>query len=262
VTEVLGLDYLHFGYWEPGAPLTFENMKRAQQRYTDYLLSKIPAGVKTILDVGCGTGATAAELQKRGYQVTCLSPDVYQQSYIEKKYAGKLEFHLTKFEDFVTSKKFDLVLCSESFQYLKLPKAFVQAKSLLNSGGTLLICDYFRKNETRVNKMSHRFEDVKKHAQEQGFRLAFEEDITRFVTPTLDWGRELYSGRVLPAINILGAYANRKFPKMIKVGKFLFKKEFAKINGFLRTEGPSQLDSKAFLSEIHYVCLQFEVSKS
>src|SRR5262249_50730756 len=156
-------------------------------------------GAKSVLDVGCGTGTTAALLQKKGLSVVTLSPDPFQQKYIAGRYNGEIEFHLTRFEDFQTDRKFDVILCSESFQYLRLPDALQKVKALLNPGGHLLICDYFRRDHAQVMKMSHRLSDVDRHMSEQGMKLVREEDITKRVIPTLDWGSNFYGSHIVPA---------------------------------------------------------------
>ena len=51
----LGLEHLHYGYWPEGLPVSINNLRTAQENYTSFLLSQIPAGVRTILDVGCGS---------------------------------------------------------------------------------------------------------------------------------------------------------------------------------------------------------------
>ena len=56
--EVLGLDHLHYGIWNGDEELTLANLKEAQLRYENYLISKLPPSAKKILDVGCGIGTT------------------------------------------------------------------------------------------------------------------------------------------------------------------------------------------------------------
>src|SRR5690606_11221288 len=65
--DITGTDYLHFGMWEPGDPLELEYLQAAQERYAEHLLSLIPKGVRSILDVGCGVGGNARKMAERGY---------------------------------------------------------------------------------------------------------------------------------------------------------------------------------------------------
>ena len=60
--DITGTDYLHFGMWEPGDPLELEYLQAAQERYAEHLLSLIPKGVRSILDVGCGVGGNARKM--------------------------------------------------------------------------------------------------------------------------------------------------------------------------------------------------------
>ena len=48
--EVLGLDYLHYGIWDMEDELTIDNLKKAQQKYEDYIIESIPQDTKKILD--------------------------------------------------------------------------------------------------------------------------------------------------------------------------------------------------------------------
>ncbi len=69
--------YLHYGYWEPvpqsGEELTVTRLRVAQEAYAAKLLSFIPQGTNTILDVGCGIGGNAAYLCDRGFSVEGLA---------------------------------------------------------------------------------------------------------------------------------------------------------------------------------------------
>ena len=50
--DVLGLERLHYGMWLPDDPLTMEALQAAQKRYEDFLIEKVPEGVR--VDSGCG----------------------------------------------------------------------------------------------------------------------------------------------------------------------------------------------------------------
>ncbi|MGH2413016.1 MAG: hypothetical protein ACRDEA_04865, partial [Microcystaceae cyanobacterium] len=78
-----GSSYLHYGYWEPlptaGEELTLTRLRAAQEAYAAKLLSFIPEGTKTVLDVGCGIGGNAVYLCDRGFTVEGLAPDALQE---------------------------------------------------------------------------------------------------------------------------------------------------------------------------------------
>ena len=71
----LNMQDLHYGYWPQGLAVEPRNLAQAQAHYTEFLMQHIPAGVRTILDVGCGAGNTARKLLDRGYQVDAVSPN-------------------------------------------------------------------------------------------------------------------------------------------------------------------------------------------
>ena len=64
--EVFELKRLHYGMWIKKDELTFDNLKLAQKRYESNIIKQIPKNVKTILDVGCGTGVMTKNLLKLG----------------------------------------------------------------------------------------------------------------------------------------------------------------------------------------------------
>jgi len=71
----LGMNDLHYGYWPAGLPVVPGNLAAAQAHYTELLMSRIPAGVRSILDVGMGAGTTARKLVEKGYRVDGVSPN-------------------------------------------------------------------------------------------------------------------------------------------------------------------------------------------
>src|SRR4030042_340912 len=48
------------------------------------------------------------------------------------------------YEEIITENRYDLILFGESFQYINLEKALRTSWKLLNDGGYLLICDFFK----------------------------------------------------------------------------------------------------------------------
>ncbi|MHC4185895.1 MAG: hypothetical protein ACYSR4_08190 [Planctomycetota bacterium] len=69
----LKLEHLHYGYWTDGLEVDISSLRSAQDNYTEFLISHIPDGVKTILDVGCGTGGITKKLLERGYEPNCVA---------------------------------------------------------------------------------------------------------------------------------------------------------------------------------------------
>ena len=53
---ILKLEHLHYGYFRDGLEANVSNLKKAQENYEELLISNIPEGTKSILDVGCGAG--------------------------------------------------------------------------------------------------------------------------------------------------------------------------------------------------------------
>ena len=70
-------DDLHYGYWEPDLPVDLLHCADAQKAYSDLLLKQIPEDIKSILDVGSGSGNTAEKLINRGHLVECVSPSLF-----------------------------------------------------------------------------------------------------------------------------------------------------------------------------------------
>ncbi|MBN1408772.1 MAG: class I SAM-dependent methyltransferase [Calditrichaceae bacterium] len=238
--EVLGLDRLHYGIWQPDDELTYDNLKKAQIRYEDFLIENIPEGVKTVLDVGCGTGVLSKKLLEAGYAVEGLSPDINQKKVFTENV--KAEFHHSTFDKFEANKKYDCLIMSESAQYIKLHRLFENARQSLKQDGYLMICDYFRLEDASGihGKSGHYFHIFKEQMQESGFKLITERDITDSVTKTLDIAK-YFADRAILAADIGTEKIRRKHPHLSKFILWLFRNKIDKVNRQMEL-----IDSKAF----------------
>ncbi len=230
-SKTIKSEFLHYGYWENPDLINYEKItlneiKNAQNRYIKNLSSYIPSNVKKVLDVGCGIGGNTKFLIEKGYNVEALSPDDYQKSIINKKFNDKVIFHHTKFENFISKNKYDLILESESACYIKIDEGFKKASEILNLEGYLLVSDYFvyYKDESKNPhlKSSHDLNNYLSIAKEYGFELIKEYDQTENTMPTLDYAKYFVERFLNPAIEY-GLYsANKNFPKLsLIIEKFI-----------------------------------------
>lgn len=225
-SETIRSSFLHYGFWDKPEEvelelLTLNDLKNAQLKYAEHLCSYIPLNVNSVLDVGCGIGGNAEYLLSKGYEVEALSPDSYQKRIIKNKFNGEMNFHHTKFENFNTIKKFDLIFESESACYIKIDPGFSKAKELLNKNGYLLASDYFVFfNDGSKNpnlKSSHNMEEYLLSAKKNGFKLIKKYDQTLNTMPTLDYAYYFVERFVKPSFEY-GLYSAKKnYPTITKM---------------------------------------------
>ena len=250
--EILGLDHLQYGLWQ-GDPLTLDGLKAAQDRYAETLHSWIPAGVKTVLDIGCGTGASAARLLEQGYDVEGLSPDPYQKQLVERRTG--MPFHLVRLQEFEPPKIYDLAMMSESAQYIWLDVFFPNALKVA-AGGYLLIADYFVITDEKLPERSgHPLDTFLEQAERHGFVLERREDVTDRAVPTLDVARNFLERYVYPTGELMVELSEHDRPRLTRLALWLFRK-FAG-NGLAKVKFMS--DSAEFQRTKRYLFLLFRV---
>ena len=221
--------YLHFGYWEPlptsPEELTVSGLRAAQEAYCTRLLSYIPVGTKTVLDVGCGIGGNAAYLLARGFAVEGLAPDTFQQSLFLQHTYGKAPFHLSRFEEFQSPHSYELILFSESSQYLAANDLAKGAARLLHPGGYLLLADMLRVDtEYSCGIFSNclAVSELQAALKRYGFHLVTSEDISKQIAPTIDLGVHLFRTFGLSTINYIAKLAAIAIPPLPALTRYLF----------------------------------------
>ena len=236
---------LHYGLWDPDLELKFGNLGVAQQRYSDMLLAELPApaGQVRVLDVGCGTGHLISQMLRRGYFADGVIPARDLGALVRKR-IGECQgyqpvIHECKFEDFPVGDargKYDVVLFSESFQYIKPADSLPLVQQLLKPGGTLVICDFFKTAAhgdggpgDKSFGGGHPHKDYLETMSRFPFQLLKDEDITTRVSPNLQLLNEWLMNRARPAGLTIHRYFSSNHPWSTRFAMWLFRKRLRKL---------------------------------
>ena len=227
----LNTEELHYGYWPDDKTATAQNFAGAQARHSQLIIDHIPDGVKRILDVGSGSGSLAQKLINLGYKVDCVVPSEFLAKKIKDKLGKNSIIHVCKFEDLEESQSYDLILFSESFQYVLMEQSINKIVSMLPKNGHLLICDVFHKNVTGVSPMrgGHRWDLFENQISKSSLKQITNLDITAETAPTYDFLNQLLKEVVIPISDISGNYLNSNYPKLSKLLKWKYRKKLDKI---------------------------------
>ncbi|MEG3840939.1 methyltransferase domain-containing protein [Microcoleus sp. herbarium14] len=228
--------YLHYGYWEtlpvPAEELTIGRLRIAQQAYTDKLLDFIPKDIKTVLDVGCGIGGNAAYLLDRAFAVEGLAPDPFQQQRFLKCTGDRAVFHLTKFEDFKATKSYDLILFSESSQYMSAVDIANGAAKILKPGGYVLLADMMRSDANYKEGMfsnCHVVTELHAALMQAGFTVVKTEDISTHILPTIDLYVDTFRRYGLNTMIYVADLISIAVPPIHKFLRWIFRRWFKKL---------------------------------
>jgi len=226
----LKLKHLHYGYWTNGLEVDVSNLHLAQDEYVKFIVSHFPDGVKTILDVGCGTGELAETLLNKGYEVDCVSPCPFL-----KKQAGALlgdRTHIFEcfYEEMQTGERYDMVMFCESFQYIDLEQALSKTNEFLTSGGYLFICDIFSKDIKARGVMGggHKLSKFNDFIAKFPFRLVENVDITEETAPNMDLYGDVLKNVVQPVTDVGIRFFQSRYPIVTKFLKWKYRKKIEK----------------------------------
>lgn len=225
-------EHLHYGYWSDGLQVDVANLHIAQENYVNFLISHIPDGVTKILDVGCGTGRIAKRLVDMGYQVDCVSPSPFLSNQTRELLGSTSHIFECLYEELQTENRYDLILFSESFQYIEPEQAVKKTLNLLNQGGYLLICDIFKKEipGEKILPGGHPLTIFYNIVSECPLEPVKDLDITDQTAPTLDIVNDVFKQVVEPSVNLAQRLLDNRYPIMSKFLRWFYRKKIEKIN--------------------------------
>jgi SAM-dependent methyltransferase len=224
-------EILHYGYWNDGLELDITNMRAAQEAYSELLAKHIPEGTKTILDVGCGTGAIAEWLIGKGYQVDCVSPGPFLTARVRSRLGDRATIFECRFEEFSTDKRYDLVLFSESFQYIPLPIALDTTLRVLAPGGHVMICDIFNRDRKGGGFIAggHPLKRFQEEIAQRPYVQVVELDITDQTAPNLDLAKQANAEVVAPMWDLVKRGIASNYPLVNRILRWWYKRNIEKV---------------------------------
>ena len=229
--QMFNTEYLHYGFWPDDLEVQTTNVAEAQEKYAEFLASNIPDGVKTILDVGCGAGKFAQKLLDLGYDVDCVCPSPYLSKHARQMTGNRGDFFECGYEDVETNKTYDMVLFSESFQYIPLEKLLPQTLRFLKKDGYMLICDFFRRDVEGTSPIGggHDLKKFHRMMKEVPFKIVKEQDITKETAPSMDIVNNFLTDALHPIYDLIFYVLDNNYPKVAKFLRWKFKKKIDKI---------------------------------
>ncbi|MFH2132709.1 MAG: methyltransferase domain-containing protein [bacterium] len=230
--QFFNTEYLHYGYWSDGLTVENANVYKAQENYANFIVSHIPESTKTILDVGCGAGKFAEKLLDLGYTVDCVSPSPNLTRHVRKFVGDRSEIFECGYEALETDKRYDMILFSESFQYIPLSDSFSQNMRFLNKGGHILICDFFRRDVDGTSPIGGGHDLKKFYSTVADYPLKQLEniDITRQTAPSIDIVDDFLHNAIHPIYDLIFYVLDTNYPRISRLIRWKYKKRLQKID--------------------------------
>ena len=241
----MGSEDLHYGYWPNGKDASVQNFAHAQDSHSKLIMDHIPEKTNSILDVGGGSGNLALKLLDNGYSVDCVIPSEFLAEQAKAKLGKESVIHISGFEQIPTTKTYDLIIFSESFQYVKMDESLHKVGDIISSVGHLLICDFFRRDVPGKSPMGggHSWQGFKDTISTLPFQQVTDLDISEETAPTIDLLDQFCQDVLMPISEMSGSYLQYKYPYLTKLLNWKLKKRIEKIR---RTYLSGELNGDSF----------------
>ena len=248
---------LHFGCWPDDLAIEPWNLRDAQARHSELMAAQIPRGTRRVLDVGGGSGSFARKLRDRGLEVDYCAPSPLLCASARKLLGHDSRIFECRFEDLETTRRYDLVQFSESFQYVDLQAGLHKALELLAGPGCLLICDFFRRDgEGRAAvRGGHLLGDFEAEIARAPLELVYESDITRETARTLTLVDDALREVAVPIRELTSDLLGEHHPLVARLLGWLFAKRIAKLD---RRFLSGRITAEAFEKSHAYRLLLYE----
>lgn len=181
-------DAVEFDYFEENKGATAHDERRVHE----YIISRVPKGIKTILDVGCGKGWVAKNFLPRGISVHSLDVSTSNPMNAKRLYPSDNHFGIAadSFHLPFSNESFDVVIASEIIEHVVNPAEFVKELfRVVKKGGKLLVTTPYKEKliyylcihcnkKTPANAHIHSFDEKKLE------EFCTEEDLEKFECKT------------------------------------------------------------------------------
>ena len=229
--NLLKTEHLHFGYWKEGMEIDPWNLALAQENHSQLIISIIPENTRTILDVGCGSGILDLKLTGLGYQVDSVSPSSPLSQNVRKLLGDEHQIFECTYENVITDKRYDLILFSESFQYVDIEKGLQKSAEFLNDDGSIIICDFFRTDAPGRFLMGggHKISRFLEILDKSSFEKVKDIDITKETAPNFKLIADLLMNVGEPSWNLFIHYLDIRYPKISRFVQWKYRKKIEKM---------------------------------
>ena len=241
----MGSEDIHYGYWPNGKDASVQNFAHAQDSHSELIMDQIPENINYILDVGGGSGNLALKLLNKGYSVDCVIPSAFLAEQAKTKLGNESVIHICGFEQMPSTKTYDLIIFSESFQYVKMKESLQKIEKMTSPNGHLLICDFFRRDLPEKSPIGggHSWQGFKDTISTLPFKQVTDLDISVETAPTIDLLDQFCQDVLMPISEMSGSYLQYNYPYLTALLNWKLKKRIEKIR---RTYLSGELTGESF----------------